>query len=193
MRTRAAQKDVWESAFLTFFRHSHTQPGGGGRWGGRLRRARIRAFLLLIFCYFIALTCCNRKWCPQPPAGTSRLLCAGSALASALSVCQFISPPGHPVRRATSFLLLYWDARRRARTWPRPSESRLSLPFFFFLTLECFPLFWDLSVGLMWIFHFVWCVSIYKLCFSHLLCFTLSLFPLKIKKMTVKSLFHVLR
>ena len=132
MRTRAAQKDVWESAFLTFFRHSHAQPGGGGRWGGRLRRARIRAFLLLIFCYFIALTCCNRKWCPQPPAGTSRLLCAGSALASALSVCQFISPPGHPVRRATSFLLLYWDARRRARTWPRPSESRLSLLFSIF-------------------------------------------------------------
>lgn len=60
---------------------------------------------------------------------------------------------------------------------------------FLFLTRKTFPLFWALSAGLMWIFHFVWCVSIYKLCFSHLLCFTLSLFPLKIKKMTVKSLF----
>lgn len=49
----------------------------------------------------------------------------------------------------------------------------------FFLTLKSFPLFWDRSVGLTWIFHFVWCVSIYKPCFSHLLCFTLSLFPWK--------------
>ena len=71
--------------------------------------------------------------------------------------------------------------------------QRENLTFHVSLTLQYFPLFWDLSVGLMWIFHFVWCVSIYKLCFSHLLCFTLSLFPLKIKKMTVKSLFHVLR
>lgn len=63
---------------------------------------------------------------------------------------------------------------------------------FLFLTRKTFPLFWALSAGLMWIFHFVWCVSIYKLCFSHLLCFTLSLFPLKIKKMTEKFV-HVWR
>ena len=126
-------RKMFESAFLAFFRRSHTQPGRGGRWGGRLRSARIKAFLLLIFCYFIALTCCNRKWHPQPPAGTLSLLCAGSALASALDVCQFLSPPGHPARRATSFLLLYWDARRRARTWPRPSESQLSLLFSIFM------------------------------------------------------------
>lgn len=73
-----------------------------------------------------------------------------------------------------------------------PAHSHIFLRerlIFLFLTRKSFPLFWTLSAGSMWIFHFVWCVSIYKLCFSHLLRFTLSLFPLKIKKMTVKSLF----
>ena len=166
MRTRAAQKDVWESAFLTFFRRSHTQPGGGGRWGGRLRRARVKAFLLLIFCYFIALTCCNRKWRPQPPAGTSSLLCAGSALASALDVCQFLSPPGHPARRATSFLLLYWDARRRARTWPRPSESRLCLLFSIFYDFFDMDHFLKVLIGFvtMWLLFCFRVLAVGRVC-----------------------------